>query len=379
MVQEFINWLKNRIKSCQKIGISTGIKSHEHEKGDGMNDLEKSRVECLTAALDFEVLWAYYFQSSGKLFMVECRESAITLLASLEKLKKQDTEFEQKLFRGVSAKEHVEVVVEFLQEWAKSKDPFPYQDIVHNLFFTWNLLRVIKHQIAEDIGLSNLPHSRMSSDQIIYSIENAKWLGHLPLRLLQSDIGHLMSRASEKESVVMVGDIRKSQDLMTYSSPDKFADHMLNFITGTRALVDKYGGFFDKFTGDGFIVYFNPEICHVFDPDPIKCFLEFIKSERAFCLNLFDDWKKCVRKLPATEVGLAMGADFGSIQFRNLKSHLIAIGEPIVWANRMASVAKSDQVVVNNQLYYKMLGTVAMEAITGETKSGEKFLAYNLV
>ncbi len=71
-----------------------------------------------------------------------------------------------------------------------------------------------------------------------------------------------------------------------------------------------------------------------------------------------------------------MGADLGLVSFQNLKYHLVAVGEPIVWASRMAACACANEVVVNNLLFEVLNGREGLEFTRREasTKSGEGFL-----
>ena len=79
-------------------------------------------------------------------------------------------------------------------------------------------------------------------------------------------------------------------------------------------------------------------------------------------------------------VGLAVGADTGGIDFRNVNYHLSAVGEAIVWASRMASVASANEVAVNNLLVSALEGrpSLRLGPRVGRTKAGEEFLAVAL-
>ena len=57
------------------------------------------------------------------------------------------------------------------------------------------------------------------------------------------------------------------------------------------------------------------------------------------------------------------------------------MGQPIVWAARMETVAKSGEVIVNNLLYSALsdLSGLHFESRLGSTKTGEAFLGRSLV
>jgi class 3 adenylate cyclase len=132
----------------------------------------------------------------------------------------------------------------------------------------------------------------------------------------------------------------------------------------------------DKFTGDGFVAYFNESICRAAGSDHIDCFLSFLREELEFAGAQFSEWVRHARKLPEKPIGLAVGADLGLVSFQNLKYHLVAVGEPIVWASRMASCAAANEVVVNNLLFEALNGRCDVQFARREasTKSGEGFL-----
>ena len=152
-----------------------------------------------------------------------------------------------------------------------------------------------------------------------------------------------------------MGDIRKSQDLMTYAdSPTDFARNIKEFLDGTRDLIGSHYGLFDKFTGDGFLAYFDQGFCAAKGQDFIACFARFIQEEHDFAAGLFARWEQQARKLPAKQVGLAIGADIGRVAYTMEAGHFVVVGDAIVWAARMASEAKAGELVVNNLLYQQL-------------------------
>lgn len=214
-----------------------------------------------------------------------------------------------------------------------------------------------------------------------------RWKGILPGKLLDqlgSD-GTLMTRLGDTPTIAILGDIRRSQDLMTYSeSPDSFFRFMSDFLSETRRIVDTHLGIFDKFTGDGFVAYFNQYLCGKDDRDALDCFLGFVAEETAFANAHFAQWITEVRKLPDRNVGLAMGADLGKVAFRDMNNHFVAVGDAIVWASRMASEGAAGEVVMNNLLWRAVEShwarkpelTQPQEERVGKTKAGESFLAW---
>jgi class 3 adenylate cyclase len=155
---------------------------------------------------------------------------------------------------------------------------------------------------------------------------------------------------------------------------------MVEFISTTRSVLDNHGGFFDKFTGDGFLGYFNEAIGELSGSNYIDSFVGFIREFTSFSNSHFREWVKFVRKLPGQAVGLAVGADLGRVSFQSLDYHVVAVSESIVWASRMASAAKAEEVLVNNLLYQtiRQRNDLVFESRMASTKSGESFQAWQL-
>ncbi len=165
---------------------------------------------------------------------------------------------------------------------------------------------------------------------------------------------------------------------MTYAeNPGVFSDHMGTFIESARQSVISHGGIFDKFTGDGFVAYFNEAFCYRCRLDYREAFFRFVKDQAKVAPPFFAQWSATLRKLPDIKIGLAIGADYGQVEFREEQGQLIAIGSPIVWASRMASAGRANELVINNQLYHLVRGTLPGKPLRRKAKanSGEKFIA----
>ena len=71
-----------------------------------------------------------------------------------------------------------------------------------------------------------------------------------------------------------------------------------------------------------------------------------------------------------------MGADIGMVSFNDVSDNLVAVGDAIVWATRMASAGNASEIIINNELF-DALKSDAILAFTdrpGITKTGESFL-----
>ena len=344
-------------------------------------DKDKLRAECLMLAQSFETLWAYYVHNGGLLFGEECREAARLFIDSLEELFDLDPTFKERATRGMSQWEDVGDVLGHLKAWASTSKAYLAEEGLESQYYLFAFFSRLKTLLSDQLGFSRRPPILMTTEEVELSVRAMRWRGHLPKSTFVDDQDQLVKRASESPTVVCVGDIRKSQDLMTYSDePEDFSQRMVTFITTTRELIEKHNGFFDKFTGDGFLAYFNETVCRAAGMDYLDCFLSFLKDIRSFCAAHFREWARAIRKLPDLNLGLAIGADHGVVKYHDLDNHLVAVGEAIVWATRMTSVAAADEVVVNNLLFAALEGRPGLdfEPRKGQTISGEKFLARSL-
>lgn len=172
----------------------------------------------------------------------------------------------------------VEEILIKLSQWASGETQYPYETPYMSRFMFWAFITSLKSLLIIELGLRRFPIMMVTSGEQEYSEKYVKWRGHLPSSvILDQDPDVLIREASLTPTVVVVGDIRRSQDLMTYSrSVESFSTRMVEFITQIRLLLNKRHGFFDKFTGDGFLAYFNETICHKAGANYLECFLEFL-------------------------------------------------------------------------------------------------------
>lgn len=326
----------------------------------------------------FETLWCYFLQSGGLLFGAECREAARQFLDSLEELYQQDPSVKDPVALTIGERTDVDDILRRLRDWADTDQDYPYQSAFESRFKLFVFFAGLKGLLVRELNLSRCLYMKMSSAEVDHSERAIRWKDHLPRWALLRDPDKLVREASDSPTIVVVGDIRRSQDLMTYSpEPGDFSRRIVDFIMTTRQLIEKNDGFFDKFTGDGFLVYFNEAVCRTGESNHFECFLSFVREELAFCSRHFAEWSRTIRKLPSTNVGLAIGADLGLVKFHDLDYHLVAVGGAIVWASRMASIASANEVIINNLLFSALEGRPGLrfEPRSGPTKAGESLPA----
>jgi class 3 adenylate cyclase len=344
---------------------------------------QTQEVECLALCQSLETYWAYYYLSAGKLYAKVVRETANLFLESFAALPK-DNEYYQKLIVILTKRtgiEHLDDLITHIQDWAKGTGDYPYESMNKSNTAMRILLAGVRLVLIYLLKIEKKPTVKFDDLEQDYSARVIRWQSHLPKTALRKDPDRNIKLASGSQTIAVIGDIRRSQDLMTYAPDAKsFSERMVHFITTTRQLVEKHTGFFDKFTGDGFIAYFNEAVCKIAAKDYIECFMGFIKDEKEFSVPFFEEWERLIRKRPAKEIGLAIGADIGKIFFEDVHDHLVAVGDAIVWGARMASTAESNEIIVNNLLFATLVGRpgIIFQEQEGRTKAGEEFLAYEI-
>ncbi len=336
-------------------------------------------VSCLLLLNDFQVHWAYFSLSDGELYPDAAREAAGRLVDGLRELEaRKEPLLGNEDERNLGLLPPKELLY-MLEAWSRRNDPDALHRLLQSSVGMQAYFCVVKRSLHERLGLP-IPVQEMDGSEVMYRQSFTRWQAHFPTLLLHNmgEAAKVLERASCSESIVVVGDIRRSQDLMTYARDSAgFATNVVRLINTTRMLLDEYLGIFDKFTGDGFLAYFNKELCAVQGRDYRECFTDFVRDITAFAREHFALWSKEVRKLPDVEVGLAMGADVGCVLFQDIDSHFIAVGDAIIWANRMASAAKAGETVCNNLLHVLLEENADLGFATrlGATKSGETFSA----
>ncbi len=163
-------------------------------------------------------------------------------------------------------------------------------------------------------------------------------LGPEALRALASE------GATPVRAVVVVGDLRMSGLLLRESvSPSLYARFLIGFTEAVRGLAADLGAWFDKFTGDGFVVFwlYEAEDRAPVDTVPLFC-RSVLPSSEVLVANL----KRTSRNFPVG-VGLALGLDAGPCELVHVGEAITLVGSPIVGATRMVAGARAGEAVVN--------------------------------
>jgi class 3 adenylate cyclase len=351
-----------------------------------LRKLNKKYVSLLLSVIEFETNWAYYSMSSGNIYQKEVKNAAKYMVKHIDEVSKFDPQVIDKdvienLEVKVFIKDKMETVNNFLElkKWAEGNSIIPYTTFWQSKFFIAPCLSSLKWYLAKKLGILLEPHMVFTSQEIDHAEKYLRWKPHLPSLIMYHHTDDFDETIlSKSRTIVVYGDIRSSQDLMTYTVDNEyFEQKMIDFFTITRSLIDEYYGIFDKFTGDGFLAYFNEDICKLGNKDFIDCFINFSKKYIKETLPLFKEWKRNVRKIPEKEIMVSLGADIGKIYFGDYNGHLICIGDAIVWAERMCSSSLAGEVFINNILANTLADriNIKLSPSSGVTKSGESFRA----
>jgi class 3 adenylate cyclase len=163
-----------------------------------------------------------------------------------------------------------------------------------------------------------------------------------------------VERGDPIQMFVMAADIRGSTMLMKEAIRiDRFAFVMDKFVTTVRQGIGRYGGWFDKFTGDGFLAYWvvqsGPD--DVYDARFVEAAGNMVHTARTvidlFHAKVLEDFRANSRNLSGT-VGLSIGLDAGPGYLVQIAGELTVVGPPVVGAVRMVNAATEARDLIAN-------------------------------
>ena len=192
-----------------------------------------------------------------------------------------------------------------------------------------------------------MPPAAREADEVL----NRLFVGHTPLsgdqQISLEELKFSLLHETPLNMIVLAADIRKSTFIMKEAVSFRcFARIISDFVSIASDVVrGKAGGWFDKFTGDGFLAYWicndeeeGKEIVNVFS----VCQALFNHFEKVVMVDL----RKNSKNLPAG-VGLSFGIDSGPTQLVEVAGSLTVVGSPVVGAVRMVSAAQSTETLCN--------------------------------
>lgn len=359
-----------------------------YNKKDTKN-LKLKKYNLLVLLLNFEKYWQNYSLSNGELYSKDVKEEIKKIVPLFYEIygKKVIVNSDNSV-NDVDMFSERQLIEEF-ERWIKTKDKFPKIFLekaytINSQFYYQAIFMELESQIEEELklpiklGFSATPH------EWYFRKKQLQWAGQLPKSVIEKFIEdpNYFSKISKFDTLVMVADIRRSQDLITYGlSPDFYREQIVGFISNVREiLMDDYA-IFDRFTGDGFVAYFNQNVCDENEKDYYEMMLDACTRIQSFSEKYFDNWSSQIRKIPTETIGLSIGVDSGTITFMDSEFQLLAIGDACVWATRMSDAGKKGEVIFNNIPYHKISAhgssdfSSEFEAIT---KNGESFKAFKV-
>jgi class 3 adenylate cyclase len=153
---------------------------------------------------------------------------------------------------------------------------------------------------------------------------------------------------------VMAADIRESTLLMKEAVQfEQFAKIMDKFVSAVRSGIGAPGGWFDRFTGDGFLAYWVVQ-----EPTREEYQRRFVEAAgnlahtahqliELFHRRVLEDFRRNSRNL-SDGVGLSIGLDAGPGFLVEIAGELTVVGPPVVGAVRMVSAASRPQEIFAN-------------------------------
>ena len=153
---------------------------------------------------------------------------------------------------------------------------------------------------------------------------------------------------------VMAADIRESTTLMKEAVRfERFALVMDKFVTSVRRGIRGSGGWFDKFTGDGFLAYWLVQGASrdEYEERFVQTTGDIAHTAHTlvelFHRRVLEDFRANSRNLSAG-VGLSMGLDAGPGYLVKIADELTIVGSPVVGAVRMVTAAALPREIVAN-------------------------------
>lgn len=354
-----------------------------------LNQVKLKKANLLALVLNFEKYWLSYSLSEGLFYSKEVRAEASKIVPLFYDLYgKKTVVLPDKRINDVDMFD-IRLFIGGLEEWLKTNAKYPKVSFGKeytnrsSLYFQVVFIE-LESQLIKEIGFQEPLSFTATFQEFYFRKKQLKWASQIPEQLIEAAMEpSFMTEMSRSDTLVMVADIRRSQDLITYGmSPNTYREQIIGFLTEIRKILLEDYGIYDRFTGDGYIAYFNSFVCRMGGRDYYEMVLDACSRIQAFAEDYFDNWARKIRKIPIEPIGLSIGIDCGIVDFKDIDDQLFAIGDACVWATRMCSAGKRGQVIFNNIPYHQIAeygedGFCSI--IDSETKNGESFRAFSII
>src|SRR5712671_4942074 len=162
-----------------------------------------------------------------------------------------------------------------------------------------------------------------------------------------SECGTLLAQATQsaeyKQVTVLFADVVHSMDIAASVGPERLREIMAELVDRCAAVVQRYGGTVDKFTGDGIMAVFGAPVAledHAFR----ACLAALGIQEQAALLA------EEIQRHDGVDLRLRVGLNSGQVIAGDIGSSALgytAIGEQVGLAQRMESVAPPGGVMLS--------------------------------
>ena len=233
---------------------------------------------------------------------------------------------------------------------------------------------------AADLAAWNRELERRVADQV----RELERVGRLK-RFLAPQIAELIVSSGDervleshrREITVVVCDLRGFTAFSETAAPEDVMAVLREYQSGLGALVDKFEGTVERFTGDGLMVWFNdPLPC----PDPCGRAARMSIEMRGCVSALAGKWRKLDHDL-GFAIGMAHGyATLGRIGFER-RFDYAAVGMVVNLAARLCGEAKDGQILIDSRMRAAVENFATMEAVGELTLKGfnRPVKAFNLM
>jgi class 3 adenylate cyclase len=164
------------------------------------------------------------------------------------------------------------------------------------------------------------------------------------------------THAEFKQVTVLFADVVRSMDVATAVGIERFREIMTELVTITTAVVKRYGGTVDKFTGDGIMTVFGAPVA-LEDHAIRACLAALGVQEEAKRLAIE------IRERDGVDLQLRVGLNSGEVIAGEIGSGALgytAVGEQVGMAQRMESVAPPGGVMLSASTARLVEGAAAL-------------------
>ena len=153
-----------------------------------------------------------------------------------------------------------------------------------------------------------------------------------------------VTRSAEyKQVTVLFADVVHSMDIAKAVGAERLREIMAGLLDRASAVVSRYGGTVDKFTGDGLMVVFGAPVA--LEDHAVRACRAALDIQTAM-----GDLAEDVRQLDGLELELRVGLNSGQViagEVGSVAGGFTAIGEQVGMAQRMESVAPPGGVMLS--------------------------------